>query len=63
MNEEMTVAPQFSDFANKQLYVAVAAIDYAGGADTYASRQGLYVLQLSGEDTYTMITPRKAKNF
>ncbi|MBO4488378.1 MAG: hypothetical protein J5741_01820 [Bacteroidales bacterium] len=53
----------YPDFANKQLFVAVAAIDYAGGADTYASRQGLYVLQLGGEDTYTMTTPREARMF
>ncbi|MBR4135799.1 MAG: hypothetical protein IKU03_05265 [Bacteroidales bacterium] len=53
----------YPDFANKQLYVAVAAIEYAGGADTYANRQGLYVLQLGGEDTYTMTAPREAKTF
>ncbi|MBR4135789.1 MAG: hypothetical protein IKU03_05215 [Bacteroidales bacterium] len=53
----------YPDFANKQLYVAVAAIEYAGGADTYASRQGLYVLQLGGEDTYTMTAPREARTY
>lgn len=47
----------YEEFADKKLYVAVAAIDYAGGADTYASRQGLYVLKLTGEETFTMLSP------
>lgn len=53
----------FPDFANKTLLVAVAAIQYDNGADTYAQKKGLYVLQLSGEDTFTMQAPAKPKEF
>ncbi len=53
----------YPDFANKKLLVAVAAIDYVGGADVYARRNGLYVLQLSGEDTYSMMAPQNPKTF
>lgn len=53
----------FPDFANKKLLVAVAAIQYDNGADTYAQKKGLYVLQLSGEDTFTLQAPDKPKEF
>ncbi|MBR3558554.1 MAG: hypothetical protein IKN78_06760 [Bacteroidales bacterium] len=53
----------YTEFADKKLYVAVAAIDYAGGADTYASRQGLYVLKLTGEETFTMQAPAQPTMF
>ena len=47
----------YREFADKELRVAVAAIDYAGGADRYAQRKGLYVLKLTGEETFTMSAP------
>jgi len=53
----------FPDFASKKLLVAVAAIQYDNGADTYAQKKGLYVLQLSGEDTFTLQAPDKPKEF
>ena len=53
----------YPDFADKELRVAVAAIKYDDGADTYAQRCGLYVLKLSGEDTFTMTSPKKPKTF
>lgn len=31
--------------------------------DIYARERGLYVLKLSGEDTFTMAPPRKPKTF
>ena len=43
--------------------MAVAAIQYDNGADTYAQKKGLYVLQLSGEDTFTLQAPDKPKEF
>ena len=53
----------YPDFANKELRVAVAAIKYDDGADTYAQECGLYVLKLSGEDTFTMSAPKIPKTF
>ena len=53
----------YPDFANKELRVAVAAVSYAPGAEEYAQRKGLYVLKLTGEDTFTMAVPQKPKTF
>ena len=53
----------YPDFADKELRVAVAAIDYAPGAEEYAQRRGLYVLKLTGEETFTMTAPKKPKTF
>ena len=53
----------YPDFADKELRVAVAAISYAPGAEEYAQRRGLYVLKLTGEDTFTMTAPEKPKTF
>jgi len=53
----------YPDFANKTLLVAVAAIQYDSGADKYAQRQGLYVLTLSGEDTFKMSAPANRREF
>jgi hypothetical protein len=53
----------YPDFANKELRVAVAAIKYDDGADTYAQERGLYVLKLSGEETFTMASPKNPMVF
>ena len=53
----------YPDFANKELRVAVAAIKYDAGADTYAQERGLYVLKLSGEETFTMASPKNPMVF
>jgi hypothetical protein len=53
----------YPDFADKELRVAVAAISYAPGAEEYAQRQGVYVLKLTGEETFTMIAPENPKTF
>ena len=53
----------YPDFSDKELRVAVAAIDYAPGAEEYAQRRGLYVLKLTGEETFTMTAPKKPKTF
>lgn len=53
----------YGDFADKELRVAVAAIQYDDGAERYALGKGLYVLKLSGEDTFTMSAPDKPKVF
>ena len=53
----------YPDFANKELRVAVAAIKYDEGADTYAQERGLYVLKLGGEETFTMASPKNPMVF
>lgn len=53
----------YPDFADKELRVAVAAISYAPGAEEYAQKQGVYVLKLTGEETFTMIAPKNPKTF
>ena len=53
----------YPDFADKELRVAVAAIKYDDGAEEYARERGLYVLKLSGEDTFTMVAPKKPTTF
>lgn len=53
----------YPDFADKELRVAVAAISYDAGTEAYAHRQGLYVLKLTGEDTFTMSAPENPKVF
>lgn len=53
----------YPDFANKKLLVAVAAVDYAQGAEDYAQRRGVYVLKLTGEETFTMKAPENPAAF
>ena len=53
----------YPDFADKELRVAVAAIQYNEGTEKYALEHGLYVLKLSGEDTFTMSAPAKPEVF
>ena len=53
----------YPDFADKELRVAVAAIQYDDGAIKYALSKGLYVLKLSGEDTFTMSAPNRPLTF
>ena len=53
----------YSEFANKELRVAVAAIKYDDGVEKYALSRGLYVLKLTGEETFTMSAPARPKVF
>ena len=53
----------YPDFADKKLLVAVAAISYAPGTEAYAQRLGLYVLKLTGEETFTMEVPQNPLAF
>lgn len=53
----------YPDFADKKLLVAVAAISYAPGTEVYAQRLGLYVLKLTGEETFTMEVPQNPLAF
>ena len=47
----------YEEFADKELRVAVAAVSYDPGAIKYALRKGLYVLKLTGEETFKMTPP------
>lgn len=53
----------FPEFADKTVYGAIAAIEYKKGAAEHARKRGLYTLQLSGEDTFTMQRPDNRKTF
>ena len=47
----------YEEFADKELRVAMAAVSYDSGAIKYALRKGLYVLKLTGEETFKMTPP------
>ena len=53
----------YKEFADKQLLVAVAAINYDTGAIEYAHKKGLYVLELTGEETFALSAPNNPKSF
>lgn len=53
----------YKEFADKKLLVAVASIMYDDGADSYAQKLGLYVLKLTGEESFTMSVPQKPLSF
>ena len=47
----------FPEYAQKQLYLAVAEIEIEEGADRYAYRQGLFVLAQAGETVSILNNP------
>jgi hypothetical protein len=47
----------FPEYAQKQLYGAVASIEIEEGADRYAYRQGLFVLAQAGETVSILNNP------
>ena len=47
----------YKEFADKKLLVAVAAISFDTGTVKYAHRKGVYVLKLTGEETFTLSAP------
>ena len=47
----------YKEFSDKKLLVAVAAISFDTGAVKYAHRKGVYVLKLTGEETFTLSAP------
>ena len=56
--EDLTQFRQFfPEYAQKQLYGAVAGIEIEEGADRYAYRQGLFVLAQSGETVSILNNP------
>lgn len=53
----------YKEFADKKLLVAVAAISFDTGAVKYAHKKGVYVLKLTGEETFTLSAPNNPKAF
>ena len=53
----------FREFEGKAVYVAIAAMRYANGSDTYARRKGLYVLTATGDGLFTMGKPGKRREY
>jgi hypothetical protein len=51
----------FHPFANYTVYPAVAAIKYDEDSDKYAFRKGLFVLQSTGKDIFTLKVPQNKK--
>ena len=53
----------FNLFAGQKVYVAIAAMRFANGADTYARRKGLFVISPTGDGLFTLESPAKRKEF
>ena len=51
----------YPKFARDRLYGAVAGLDIVEEADRYAYRRGLFVLQVSGEETVQLLNDEKFK--
>jgi hypothetical protein len=51
------------EFADKTLYVAIAAMRYANDSDKYAKRKGLYVLTPLSNGLFSMEKPANRKEF
>lgn len=51
----------FHPFANYTVYPAVAAIKYDEDSDKYAFRKGVFVLQSTGKDMFTLKAPKNKK--
>lgn len=54
----------FHEFEDKTVYVAIAAMRFANGSDTYARRKGMYVLTPANDGTFELGKPTaKRKEF
>lgn len=53
----------YHEFEGKTVYVAIAAIRFANGSDTYAQRMGLYVLSPLSDGLFSMKKPKNRKEF
>ncbi len=47
----------FHEFEDKTVYVAIAAMRFANGSDTYARRKGMYVLTPANDGTFELGKP------
>ena len=53
----------FHEFANKTVYVAIAAIRYDGHSDHYARKKGLFVIKTTGEGVFSIDEPARRCTF
>lgn len=53
----------FHEFANKTVYVAIAAIRYDGFSDRYAQKKGLFVIKTTGEGVFSIDEPSRRREF
>lgn len=53
----------FTEFEGKNVYVAMAGIEFKNNSDAYAQKKGLFVLKTSGEGLFTLAQPEKRKMF
>ena len=53
----------FHEFANKTVYVAIAAIRYDGHSDRYARKKGLFVIKTTGEGIFSIDEPARRCTF
>ena len=53
----------FNLFASQKVYVAIAAMRFANGADIYARRKGLFVISPTGDGLFTLESPAKRTEF
>ena len=47
----------FHEFADKTVYIAIAAIRYDGHSDRYAQKKGLFVIKTTGEGIFSIDEP------
>ena len=53
----------FHEFANKTVYVAIAAIRYDGFSDRYARKKGLFVIKTTGDGIFSIDEPSHRREF
>ena len=53
----------FHEFANKTVYVAIAAIRYDGFSDRYAQKKGLFVIKTTGDGIFSIDEPVHRREF
>ena len=53
----------FHEFANKTVYVAIAAIRYDGHSDRYARKKGLFVIKTTGDGVFSIDEPSHRREF
>lgn len=44
----------FSEYADKEVFGAIASVNYENNADIYAREQGLFVVRVSSDDIFTL---------
>ena len=53
----------FHEFADKTVYIAIAAIRYDGHSDRYAQKKGLFVIKTTGEGIFSIDEPTQRRTY